>query len=122
MKASSPIFLSIAVFSAIATVRSAPMDRTAIIQRAVATGEQTWAAAQDPERQNPRSSEFFSYALALCEATAHPERLEQLLAVAARMQDLNPQSDTYGNFRWNWSDTNVVSRHVVPGGFYLDKT
>jgi len=112
MKASITFLLSIGVGVASAP-HAAPIDRAAIIQREVVRGERTWAAALEPERNNLRSSELFSYALALCEAKAHAERLEKLFATAQMMQDLDAQNETFGSFRWNWSDAKVKDRNAI---------
>ncbi len=41
--------------------------------------------------------QLLGYALALCEARVHPERLERLLALARQMQDQDPHSKNWGN-------------------------
>jgi hypothetical protein len=58
-------------------------------------------------------SEFFTYALALCEAKMHPERLEKLFERSAQMQDLDPQSKDYGSFRWLWRDKAVTDQNAI---------
>jgi len=40
------------------------------------------------------SRDLFAYALALCEARQHPERLDRLFELAAQMQDRDPKSRT----------------------------
>ena len=53
------------------------------------------------------------YALTLCEAREHPERLERLLALARRMQDQDPHSKQWGNLRWYWRDDGVTDTNAV---------
>lgn len=56
---------------------------------------------------------IFAYAIALCETNKHLERLERLLELAERMQDLDPQSDSYGNLWWTWRHGRVTDRNAV---------
>lgn len=56
---------------------------------------------------NMTSRELFTYALLLCEAQINLDRLDRLFEVAARMQDRDPESRGYGNFRWSWRDGSV---------------
>ena len=97
----------------VALAAAAPADRSAAFNRAAENGERVWVAAQDPGKHNPRSSEFFSYALALCESKRNPERLEKLFALAWQMQDRVPGSPSYGSFRWNWSDNKVIDANAI---------
>ena len=62
-----------------------------MIRYAAQSGERVWTAAQNQDQRNPSSRDLFTYALALCEAKLHPERLAPLLELAARMQDRDPQ-------------------------------
>ena len=87
-------------------------DTEAMIAYAVASGEHTWKKTQVPEA-NLSSRELFTYALALAEARQHPDRLEHLFTLAARMQDRDPESRGYGNFRWSWRDTEVLDWNAV---------
>jgi hypothetical protein len=83
-----------------------------IIANCVQAGERTWrAVAKPPEGLSSR--ELFACALALCEAKTKPERLEKLFDAAAQMQDRDPQSRGYGNFRWNWSHEGVWDFNAV---------
>ncbi|MCF7848814.1 MAG: hypothetical protein K9M45_08200 [Kiritimatiellales bacterium] len=42
-----------------------------------------------------------------------PERIERLLELAEEMQDLDPDSKTYGNFKWYWGSERVIDRNAV---------
>lgn len=88
-------------------------DRAAVMRYAAASGEKTWRAAQNPDRYKPLSRELFTYALALCEAGEHPERLDGLFSLAARMQDRDPKSRGYGNLLWAWGQTRVLDYNAV---------
>ena len=81
-------------------------DPTPALLKAAQAGEKTWRRVQ---RRDPRLSarEMFTYALALCEAKLHPERLERIFDTAAQMQDRDKASRGYGNFRWYWSEQAV---------------
>ncbi|MCX7888038.1 MAG: hypothetical protein N3B01_12400, partial [Verrucomicrobiae bacterium] len=83
-----------------------------IVRAAAESAGRTWQAAQ---RQPPAvgARELFSAALAWCEAGIHLDRLEKLFELAARMQDRDPQSRTYGNFRWSWQHEGVWDANAV---------
>ncbi len=89
------------------------LDRAALFRYAADSGERVWRATQNPEERNPSSRDLFIYALALCEAGLHPERLEPLFDLAARMQDRDPASRGYGNFRWSWNHEKVEDFNAV---------
>ncbi|MBP7141867.1 MAG: hypothetical protein KBA71_08155 [Opitutaceae bacterium] len=91
----------------------APIDRATFLRHAVQGAEQAWPAAQAPAKANPRTSAFFVAALALCEAGAHPERLELLVTRMQEAQDRDPQSPHYGSFRWNWNDQQVTDQNAI---------
>ena len=71
---------------------------------------------------NYQVRELYGYALALCEANMHLDRVPKLLEAASEMQETDPDSPTYGNFRWyrdkaDIVDTNAVEfsmRHAAP--------
>ena len=102
----------VAAFSNLARADPARPDAAEMIAGAVKAGERTWQNAQGPAA-SLTSRELFTYALALAEAREHPERLQHLFDVAARMQDRNPKSRNYGNFRWSWSHPEVMDRNAV---------
>lgn len=87
-------------------------SRGEIVRNAVADGEKVWRAAN---RTPPTvgSRDLFGYALVLCEAKTNLNRLDKLFELAAQMQDRDPQSRTYGNFRWNWSHEGVLDGNAV---------
>lgn len=74
--------------------------------------ESLWRSCSNPP---PKLSSrgLFAYALALCESDQHLERLERLFVLAAQMQDRDPRSRHYGNFRWYWSDERVADANAV---------
>ncbi|MCX6903148.1 MAG: hypothetical protein NTW03_06645, partial [Verrucomicrobia bacterium] len=88
-------------------------DRAAMVRYAAESGERIWQAAQQPDLRNPSSRDLFTYALALCEAKLHPERLERLFEVAAQMQDQDSASCGFGNFHWSWAHTKVEDFNAV---------
>jgi hypothetical protein len=121
MKFSSAIpffLLAVAASAAIpspADTPALPVPRTpdALIKAAVEAGEAVWADAQDPAGHNIRMATPLTYALALCEAKQHPERLERLFDIQRKLQDRDPQSPTYGSFRWQWNDTTVKDANAI---------
>jgi len=113
---------SVAVLAAVVLVAAVTVQASAaenarpaseaMIAYAVASGERTWQKAQGPA-PDLSSRELFTYALALAEARQHPDRLDRLFTVAARMQDRDPESRGYGNFRWSWRDAEVMDWNAV---------
>ncbi|HWI56956.1 MAG TPA: hypothetical protein VNZ22_07005 [Bacillota bacterium] len=74
--------------------------------------ERFWrSCANPPEGLSSRT--LFAYALVLAEAGEHPERLERLFELASQMQDRDPKSRGYGNFRWYWRDAKVMDYNAV---------
>jgi len=69
-------------------------------------------AAQKPD-DNVSSRSLFTSALARCEAKTNLDRVPRLLEVGAAMQDRDPQSNTYGNFRWYWREKTIRDRNAV---------
>lgn len=81
---------------------------------AVERNERFWqqiASAEPYETMGIRK--VFGYALVLCEARQHPDRLARLFEIAAAAQDRDPGSPGYGNFRWTWRDERVTDRNAV---------
>lgn len=85
----------------------------AVVAEAVKEGEKLWLKVQKEPTPGLASRDLFTYALALCEARAHPERLERLFAVATQMQQRDPAAKGYGNFRWSWSHAEVFDFNAV---------
>ena len=95
-----------------ASLSAQALDPEQVIRNAAESGETTWRKANElPPDLTGR--QLFHYALALCETRTHPERLERLFDVAARMQDRDPKSRGYGNFRWKWEDGAVLDYNAV---------
>ncbi len=57
--------------------------------------------------------ELYSFVLTAAERGWHPETLPQVLDLAASMQDTNPASPTYGNYRWYYRDPKPDDRNAV---------
>ena len=88
------------------------MSFSEIASKYVAAHENLWhSCAQSPE--NLSSGSLFAYALALCETKQHPERLDRLFELAAEMQDRNPKSRSYGNFRLHGRDASLLDYNAV---------
>lgn len=62
---------------------------------------------------NLLTRDLFTYALILCEANQDLDRVPVLLERAQKMQNLNEESDTYGNFWWNWGQGSVMDTNAA---------
>jgi hypothetical protein len=100
-------------------VAATAADVNASLQKAAAEtaaqrGDAFWrqiATAQP--RPTSGCRQLLGYALALCEARVHPERLERLFALTLQMQDQDPKSKNWGNLRWYWRDAGVTDANAV---------
>ena len=91
-----------------------PWDLASLARRAVQEEEAFWKRiASDEPPGTMGTRQLFRYALALCEAGQHPERLMRLLELATRAQDRDPASPGFGNFKWSWRDAGVTDRNAV---------
>jgi hypothetical protein len=77
--------------------------------------KQLEAAWRPIAQRDPRlgSHTLFAYAFNCAAADRFPERVEAALTLAASMQDRNPSSPTYGNFRWHWADERAEDLNAV---------
>ena len=82
------------------------------MRRVAAGGDSTWRKVE-ATAPDLTSRELFACALAWCETGEHPERLERLFETAASMQDRDPASKGYGNFRWSWKHAVVFDFNAV---------
>ncbi len=88
--------------------------RRAALQSAVEKGEIVWRQIAKGELKPTLTCRWLvGYALTLCEARAHRERVEPLLALSRRMQDQDSKSKNWGNFRWYWRDAGVTDTNAV---------
>jgi hypothetical protein len=109
----SLLLLILAVgISARSPCAGAQMPEERVIEGSLKRAESAWARAQ---RREPMLGcrELFSAALAYCEGRQCMERVAPLLGFAAQMQDRNPVSATYGNFRWYWGQEEILDRNAV---------
>jgi len=88
--------------------------RSLVLSQLEASGEKYWKSVMaEPPSDQLSSRDLFSYALLWCELRKHPERLERLFDLGARLQDREAQSRSYGNFRWNWGAPAVLDYNAV---------
>ena len=59
------------------------------------------------------AAELFQAAFYFCESGRHLDQLDLLFDTAAEMQDRDPSSRTFGNFRWSWRDGFVMDLNAV---------
>ena len=88
-------------------------DPGRVIRAIVEKHEKYWERLADPVKDNSGSRDLFLYGLGLCETGEHPERLARLFDLGRRMQDRDPQSKGYGNFRWSWNNAGVLDFNAV---------
>jgi len=67
----------------------------------------------DPPRDQTGVRELFGFALEAAAANYRPEMVERAFDLAEQMQDRDPTSPTYGNFRWYWFNEKPVDRNAV---------
>ena len=89
-----------------------PADRQEMIRYAATSAEGIWKKAANPP-DSLSSRDLFTCALALAEAGKDLDRMATLFEVAAKMQDRDPKSKGYGNFRWSWSNPAVMDYNAV---------
>ncbi len=91
----------------------AAVPRADIVSYAADQSEGIWRRCENPDKFDLSTRDLFTVALAWCEAKRHPDRLTRLFDLAAQLQDRDPKSRTYGNFRWYWSHPNVDDHNAV---------
>ena len=89
-----------------------PVPKDELIFYAAESGESTWRALLDGSG-GLSSRSLFTCALAYCEAGVHEDRLLPLFEKASEMQDKDPESRGYGNFRWRESHPSVQDFNAV---------
>ena len=88
-------------------------ERGPVLAYALKSAERVARSADDPEKANASSRDLFAAALIYLEAGGDVGRVKAMLEVAAKMQDRDEASKTYGNFRWNWNRPEIVDRNAV---------
>jgi hypothetical protein len=96
----------------VASARSAPPAWTADPGLGAKALEHMWAVAGDPTRTVGIRG-LFRFALEANGLGWHPERVEAALARARAMQDLDPASKTFGNFKWSSGHSGVLDLNAV---------
>ena len=89
------------------------MDRRmSMEQRAQGAFNGTFEKAKRHDRALA-AAELFQAAFYFCESGRHLDQLDLLFDTAAEMQDRDPSSRTFGNFRWSWRDGFVMDLNAV---------
>ena len=92
---------------------AAALDRqSSMEQRAHAS----FTCTVDKAKRHDRAlsaAELFQSAFYFCETGRHLDQLDLLFDVAAEMQNRDPDSRTFGNFRWSWRDGFVMDQNAV---------
>jgi hypothetical protein len=87
---------------------------TALAQHLLDRDEYDWEAlAEEPVQQQYVSRDLFRYALILCEADHHLDRLPRLLTLARRLQQRDPEREGFGNFYWYSHRQEVKDKNAV---------
>jgi hypothetical protein len=75
--------------------------------------DRRWPTLEGEPEPARQSRELCHFALEAAGSGWHPDRLARILDLAAAMQDRNPTSETYGNFRWSWGQAGIVDRNAA---------
>lgn len=101
------------VFAILAGPVGAAPNVKAAARQIAARNEKLWKQiASEPPAPGLDIQTLFSYALVLCEADVHLDRLERIADLAARMQFLKRGSYDDGNFFWYYRQRQVVDRNA----------
>ncbi|MFP4249926.1 MAG: hypothetical protein ACLFU7_09730 [Armatimonadota bacterium] len=105
--------LSITLCLLICAAVGAQESRGEVAIAAAARGaDRTWEALEEG-RASIEARQLFSAALAYSEADRDLDRLPALFDAAAAMQDRDPTSASFGNFRWRRSEDSVRDFNAV---------
>jgi hypothetical protein len=101
--------------AAAADLRSGnPRDCEKLREDAVAKKTPLWNSIVAGQLSpNASSREIVGYALALAQANQHPERLPTLVGLLVQMQDRRSGSNSFGNLKWRWGDSEVTDQNAV---------
>lgn len=80
---------------------------------ALAGADRSFKNCGDPPNPSLGARTLFELALTYLEGGQFVDRLPRLFDLAAQMQDRDPKSATYGNFRWYWRDDQVGDWNAV---------
>lgn len=88
------------------------VQRQAILDACLARADASW---ENVTRLRPEmgARDLFWLALVYCETGQHLDRLQQIFATAARMQDRDEASRWFGNFHWRWREGAVLDANAV---------
>ncbi len=86
-----------------------------LLSPAFASGadDSRWRSLADPDKFRPGSRDLFSLALTVCREGRNLDRLDHIFTLLEKMQDRDPKSKTYGNFRWYWTNDTVMDLNAV---------
>ncbi|MBT3380590.1 MAG: hypothetical protein HN742_10310 [Lentisphaerae bacterium] len=98
--------------SALDLIYTSPPLSSVQHERVIASLDRRWEGLQTPSpRMGVRN--LFSFAIVSAEADHRLDRIDLALALAEKMQDLDQDSVTYGNFRWYWGAERPEDRNAV---------
>jgi len=90
------------------------LQQKTVLDDALQRGDVLWQQIATAEpRPISGCRQLLGYALTLCEARLHPERLERLFALLRQMQDRDPHGKSWGNLKWCWRDAGVTDLNAV---------
>ncbi|MFM7108253.1 MAG: hypothetical protein ACKOZU_06580 [Planctomycetaceae bacterium] len=102
------------VAACVAAPAEPPRDAETVVRTAVAAGERQWRVVAEADPSPDFGTRWpLWYALALCEAGAHADRIPRLLELATAMQVRDPAAPGHGNFRWYWRDPVATDPNAV---------
>lgn len=84
-----------------------------LLAPALGGAERAFRNCGEPPNPGLGARSLFEWALTYLEGNQFLDRLPRLFDLAAKMQDRDPKSSTYGNFRWYWRDDKVGDWNAV---------
>ena len=106
-----PLFLLVLVAGRLAA--QGP-SREAMIASAAGGADRFWKlATTQPTPPDLGARDLFLQTVVLCAAGRDLQRIRTYCELATQMQDRDPQSRGYGNFRWYWRDEKVADYNAV---------
>ncbi|HXC01905.1 MAG TPA: hypothetical protein VNU49_04575 [Opitutaceae bacterium] len=104
--------LAIVFFVPRLVAQPAPPDYPPLNAKATADFDRTWARYQK-RAPDSGSRDIYTFLLNAVALNWRPEKWSAVIDLAEELHDRDPDSLTYGNYRWYWSDPHPNDRNAV---------